>query len=305
LFRKKGFKVLVEDSRATVDKEIEQATRKAEACITMVKDGMVLLTCDNYFLWKSVIEDHLCCKDLDGPIIHEGVMPTGEKADDWKRVDRKCLATIRKYVDPSVRNHISEETTAYEAWKTLKETYESPSSNNKVLLLRKFVFMKYVEGTSMATHLNELKGIINQLNQMKFGLSDEAYAVLILITLPDSWAGVSTALSNQKGNLTVSLVTTSLLEEEIRRKHTMLTSSSSGETVAYVNERGRQGRKKTGEGKACFYCGKSGHVKKECWIFKKDTKNNCVKENSEANLVVSDILHVEPGKSGKAPLDLI
>jgi hypothetical protein len=270
----------------------EQDTRKTKACISMGKDSVVRLNSSNYFLWKSEMEDHLCCKDLEGPIFHEGVMPADKKADEWKIIDRKCLAVIRKHVEPSVRNHITESTTAFEAWKKLKDTYESPSSNNKVLLFRKFVYMRYEEGTPMADHLNEIKGIINQLNQMKFGVSDEAFAVLILLTLPKSWAGVSTALSNQKESLSVDSVTVALLEEEIMRKQADVTSNS--ENVAATVERGRKGRKEGEKVKSCHYCGKSGHFKKNCWVWKKDVKD---KEENDSNLV--GLVVAETGKDGK------
>jgi hypothetical protein len=298
---------VIEDSSAKCDVQARKLARRKEdrGLQSMGKDSVVRLNSTNYFLWKSEMEDHLCCKDLEGPIFHQGVKPAGKDAEEWKITDRKCLAVIRKHVEPTVRNHITELTTAFEAWKKLKDTYESPSSNNKVLLFRKFVYMKYEEGTPMADHLNEIKGIINQLNQMKFGVSDEACAVLILLTLPKSWAGVSTALSNQKEPLSVDSVTVSLLEEEIMRKQDEIAPGYS-ETVAATVERGRKERKKGDENKGCHYCGKSGHFKRDCWVLKKDVKNNKVKGSEESNLV--DLALIEDGKGGKGkalPSDLI
>lgn len=66
----------------------------------------------------------------------------------------------------------------------------------------------------MSVHLNEIKGIVNLLNQMNSGLNDEQHALLIPVSLSDSWATVSSSLgsSTTNGKLTVKSVTTVLLD---------------------------------------------------------------------------------------------
>ena len=178
---------------------------------------MIRLTENNYHIWHTKMEDYLFYIKLWEPIFYKGVCPEKFKDEQWAIHDRTCLGVIRRFVDETVLNHILEETTTWGAWTTLKETYGNPSANNKVMAIRKFVHLKYKDGTSMATHLNEVKGIINLLNSMKVGLSYEHYALLILASLPDSWASLSSALSNSSsgGTISVKSVTAALLEEEV------------------------------------------------------------------------------------------
>ena len=61
-------------------------------------DGdMFKLTTDNYSYWKLMMEDHLYCKDLHEPMIHEN-KPEGKKDNKWELFNRKVVAMIRKYI---------------------------------------------------------------------------------------------------------------------------------------------------------------------------------------------------------------
>lgn len=87
--------------------------------------------------------------------------------------------------------------------------------------MRQLVNLKFKENGSVAEHLNEMQSIINQLATMKMVLDDELQALLLLSSLPDSWETLVVSLSNSAtdGKLTMSQVTSSLLNEELRRKY--------------------------------------------------------------------------------------
>ena len=95
---------------------------------------------------------------------------------------------------------------------------------NKIFLFRKLVNSKYKEGTSIAEHLNEIKSIVNQLTAMKITFDDELQALLLLSSLPESWETLVVTVSNSApdGVVTMSQVTSSLLNEETRRNHQVL-----------------------------------------------------------------------------------
>ena len=80
--------------------------------------------------------------------------------------------------------------------------------------------LKYREGGSISEHLNEMKSIVYQLANMKMTLDDELQALLLLSSLPDSWETLVVSLSNSTpdGKLTIANVSSSLLDEETRRK---------------------------------------------------------------------------------------
>lgn len=80
--------------------------------------------------------------------------------------------------------------------------------------------MKFKGGGFIVEHLNETQSIANHLISMKMILNIELQALLLLSLLPDSWETLIVSLSNSDsdGNLSISQVTSSLLNEEIRRK---------------------------------------------------------------------------------------
>ena len=60
-------------------------------------------------------------------------------------------------------------------------------SNSKVFLRRKFFYLKMVEGASVATHFNEFNMIVNQLLFVEIDFDYKICALILLVSLPNSW----------------------------------------------------------------------------------------------------------------------
>ena len=183
------------------------------------------------------MEDLLYCKKLYAPIKGEGSKPNDMKDDDWEILNRQVVGYILQRVDDSVYHHIANEISAQALWKKLEELYERKTAGNKALLIRKLVNLKFKNGSAIAEHLNEMQSIINQLATMKMVIEDELQALLLLSSLPESWETLVISLSNSApdGILTMSQVTSSLLNEETRR----LASESSTPQALAIERKGR------------------------------------------------------------------
>uniref|UniRef100_A0A0D3BDU4 Retrovirus-related Pol polyprotein from transposon TNT 1-94-like beta-barrel domain-containing protein n=1 Tax=Brassica oleracea var. oleracea TaxID=109376 RepID=A0A0D3BDU4_BRAOL len=168
---------------------------------------------------------------------------------------------------------------------------QQKTPRNKALLVRRLVKLEYKDGQSMMEHLNNFKGIVNQLNKVDLKVEDEMQALLRLSSLPESWDTLVVTLSNSapEGNLTMDTVTDSLQNEEVRRKER---GSSSYSEANIVDRRGREetrghnisrgrdqsrGRSKSRQRVTCYFCGKLGYMKSECRFFKKDTQADNIK----------------------------
>ena len=68
----------------------------------------------------------------------------------------------------------------------LPNIYEKFSTNNKVHLMKKLFILKMGEKASMVEHLNEFNMIVNQLSSVEVNFDDEAYAPILLASLPNS-----------------------------------------------------------------------------------------------------------------------
>lgn len=103
---------------------------------------MVLLSATNYAIWKPRMEDMLSWKDLYDPLEYEGVKPNDTKTEDWKKLNRKAVGLIRQCIGQEVFHHVAQDTDAYALWTKLESMYQSKTSRNKALLMRRLVNLK-------------------------------------------------------------------------------------------------------------------------------------------------------------------
>lgn len=89
---------------------------------------------------------HLIQKKIDG---------------EWNILHRKNYGFIRKQVDDNVFNQISAETHALTFWNKLEPLYARKTMNNRFLLIKKMIGLKYHDGTPITDLLNSTQGIIN------------------------------------------------------------------------------------------------------------------------------------------------
>ena len=142
--------------------------------------SMIMLTATNYAIWKSRMEDMLHTKDLFDPLELKGVKPADTKDIDWKKANRKTIGLIRQCVGQEVFHHIAQETDAY----TLA-MYQSKTSRNKALMMRRLVNLKLRPGNTIAGHTSEFQNMVNQLASVDLKFDDEVQALFLLSSLAD------------------------------------------------------------------------------------------------------------------------
>ena len=147
--------------------------------------------------------------------------------------------------------------------------------------------MKMKEGTKIVDHLNVFNNLIFQLNSMDVHIEDEDKAVNLLCTLPESWGHVVSSISlSTSDTLEFDTVIGALLSKELRNKANI---ESSTPEALYVRGRSKEkGEKSRGTSRSkskgrksklkCWYCNKTGHLKKDCWK-RKESNDSKSKEN--------------------------
>ena len=68
---------------------------------------MIRLNGGNWMIWKSIMKDLLCCKDLYAPFESDDLKPKNMSDGEWKKSDRKVVGFIRQWLDDSIFNHVS------------------------------------------------------------------------------------------------------------------------------------------------------------------------------------------------------
>ena len=74
--------------------------------------------------------------------------------------------------------------------------YEKPSAMNKVYLMWRLFNLQISEGGPVADHINEFNMIISQLSLVEINLEDEIKALILMLSLPESWDTVVAAISS-------------------------------------------------------------------------------------------------------------
>ncbi|KAK1416067.1 hypothetical protein QVD17_31855 [Tagetes erecta] len=241
----------------------------------MSEDGKVRVDKFNgtdFAWWRMQIEALLDECDLE-MVLEE--KPAGmSKADEavWNSKDRKARGKITLALTRNVAFNIMKEKTARGMITALSNMYEKPSAGNRVFLMRELFTMRMRESGSVTDHINEINSILSRLSSVGMKLDDDTQAVILLSSLPESWSGFVTTVTETTGtgNFKFDRIRDSVLGEDVRRKNSSGGSSSGIFSVG----RGRDNNRNSGSrGRSssrarknvrCWNCGEKGHVKNEC-----------------------------------------
>ncbi|KAJ0479700.1 putative RNA-directed DNA polymerase [Helianthus annuus] len=149
--------------------------------------------------WRMQIEALLGECDLDVVLEEKpaGMDKTAEAI--WNSKDKKARGKITLPLTRSVSFNIMKEITARDMLEALSNMYEKPSAGNRVFLMRELFNMRMNEGSSVADHINEVNSILSRLATVGMKLDDDTQAVVFLSSLPDSWSGFVTTVTETAG----------------------------------------------------------------------------------------------------------
>jgi len=103
----------------------------------------------------------------------------------------------------------------------MTDMYENLSAANKVYLMHRLFNLKMGEGISVTNHINEFNTILAQLESEQIKFQDEVKALILLSSLPDSWAATVTTVSSstRENTLKLSDIHDLILSEDVRKKY--------------------------------------------------------------------------------------
>ena len=258
---------------------------------------MVVLNGTNYQKWKGKMKDLLFVKNMHLPIFAK-IKPEKKNDEEWDFENEQVCGFIRQWVGDNVLNHVVNETNAKTLWNKLETLYASRTGNNKLFLLKQAMHLTYKENKSVLDHLNEFQGCFDQLSSMGINFEEEVLSLWLLNTLPESWETfrVTLASAAPKGGMTMELVKSGILNEEMRRRTQGATSNmeafvaeNRGRSQKRSDDRNNKGRSRSKSKSkykdlVCHFCGKTGHIKKYCFKWKKENKvSNYMKDKKNVN----------------------
>ena len=233
----------------------------------------------NFGTWKFRMRMLLEDKDLWEIVIKEEPRPasTDRALLTYTKRERKAYVLITQMVADSQLQFIQDCKTGSEAWEKLLGVYESKGRANRLVLKEEFEKLKKVPTESMQAWFSRVEAAAQKLKDCGASCDSDDVFLKILGGLPKQFDPLVMVLEALP-DLSMDDMKARLVHEELRRP----TAEAGAEDSALVSHHGNSGgsagggrtsgaeHKKGAKKFKCYYCGKVGHKKSECWKRKKD-----------------------------------
>ena len=218
------------------------------------------LDVDNYATWSTRIRLLLVSRGLWTAV--KGQLSAGSEADS--KADEQALALIGLSVNDHHLTTIASCETAKQAWDALEAVYQAKSVARRLQLKRTLNSLRKEPNEELSKYVARAKDIRDQLAAAGWSPDDQEVTLSILAGLPSEYDTLVTVLMASDVELDPDGVLAKLLTVEQRTASEELAAGDS--TSAYVSrQRGSSaGQQSWAEERECYYCGKKGHLKKEC-----------------------------------------
>ena len=249
------------------------------------KNGCITpLTGSNYATWKvhckmALVKEGLW-KVVDGSETDPGETDATAQAKFIEKKQR-ALAIIVLAVHETQLYLLPDPVCPVAVWKKLADQFQKKSWANKLALRRKLHSLKLKDKGSVQQHIKSLMEVFEELSIIGDVVDEEDRVVHLLASLPNSYDMLVTALEANSEVPHLATVTERLLHEErkLLEKSAVEVKNESDARALAAATGYQQG---AGSGFICFYCKKSGHMKRNCTKWKESQKK---REKENANVV--------------------
>lgn len=199
---------------------------------------------------------------------------------ELKKKERKCFSLIVQRIGNDYLEYVKDKNNPKDAWSSLCAAFERKGVSNRMFLRRKLLSLKMKENDNLEHHLLEFDKILRSLKAVGANMEEEDIICQLLLSLPESYESVITALETMKAEeLTIEFVKGRLLDIDIKKK-----SMGSKERLEHNEDHPSAMMGYNKKQITCFLCGKKGHFQNNC----PDYVRGCTcsaSRNARANLV--------------------
>ena len=228
------------------------------------KTGIPLFDGTNFNNWRFRIEnvmderDLLECVETD---LSDRLDAAEEKFHDKiKSKEKRCKNLIIQSVHDCQLEIIKDKATAKQMIDGLASIYERKSIATKIFLKKELLLMKYHKSDDMKEHFLKFDTKVREYKSAGGKMDDEDAVMHLLLTLPDEFDNLVTAIGTMDSDrIRIDVVKSHILDEFNKRNGGNSTGKSA---TAAMNA-----------DITCFGCGQVGHFKSQCKSKKKGNKS--------------------------------
>ena len=190
---------------------------------------------------------------------------TGAEQGEKTAFEERCIvATMRLTfaMSPAVVLLVQNLNCPVKIWDRLERQYEKRTASSKLSLVQRYFGAKMAEGESAEKHLLGMNKLCDRLAAMELPVPEEFQPLMILANLLASYTAIVQTLGSQAGKLDMTHVTSTVLDEDARRRE-----NGCQENQALVSHGGRHTRNPARKDLSCvqcYNCEKMGHFSREC-----------------------------------------
>ena len=171
----------------------------------------------NYLDWKKVV-----LRVLKSAKVNYVLTPVAadRRLVNWDKDNDLVCAVLVQIVDEANLRHLADEDNAAKIWDDLSRAHQDSSTGGRVYWIRKLVNAR-MEGNDIHSHIESLANSYERLNALvtpaKPLTPDDVHTAALLSSIPPDWLHCVSALMNQEGVKTETIVS-ALKNEAIRRE---------------------------------------------------------------------------------------
>ncbi|KAL8502265.1 hypothetical protein ACS0TY_021405 [Phlomoides rotata] len=195
--------------------------------------------------------------------------------EEWNTREEKAHSTIMLCLSDDVIIEVADQETADGLWKKLESLYMTKSLTNKLLLKQRLFRLRMQEGTPLRDHLDKLNKILLDLRNIDVKLEDEDAALILLVSLPESYENFVESFITGKDTLSLEDVRSALHSREDRQQATGSATENQASGLFVTGKEKWKPGKKTGKPNQkgskgpkpediCNYYKEQGHWKNDC-----------------------------------------
>lgn len=252
---------------------------------------------NDFSLWRIKMKALLVQQGLSQAIKTKSDQMTDEQSVKWQENQEKAHSAIVLCLADSVLREVSHAETALEVWQKLQDLYLQKSLASRLYMKQRLYSFRILEDRPLGKQLNEFHKILDDLENVEVKLQDEDKAILLLSALPEMYDNlVDAMLYGRLTAITLKEVICALKTKELQKAHeesrevsgegllvkSKFTKNKNYKRTKTVESKTTKFQKKIiseKENRKCFDCEKTGHLKKDCYLWKRQQNH----KNQEAN----------------------